>query len=386
MPENYNTVLIARYLVKYLQGECDKEEKALIEKWLEDPINRAVFENIKKKNAQDVYDKHSIDVSDIRDAFYKNFEKKRKVTLANILSYAAVVALMISFPVIFFMIDKNKDKSSGLATNKEKIELRYEAPVLLNSRGEQFVISQNNSPETIKEKNGVSINIKGNSIEYNLNATISKQIAYNTIKVPDCGNFNFTMSDGTKVWLNAGTTLKYPVPFHKGKREIFLDGEGYFEVTRNMEKPFIVNINKGSVRVLGTKFNVKSYEGKPVATTLVSGSVQVNDQHRNTVILKPNQQAVFTDNNINVEQVDPFLDIIWKDGYFIYKMARLDDIMQNLSKWYGFEYFYQNEGVADILFSARLKKFNDINEVFRVLENTGNIKFRIKNNTVIVTR
>lgn len=153
-----------------------------------------------------------------------------------------------------------------------------------------------------------------------------------------------------------------------------------------MEKPFVVKLKEGSVKVLGTKFNVKSYEGKPVATTLVSGSVQVNDQHRNTVILKPNQQAVFTDNNINVEQVDPFLDIIWKDGYFIYKMTRLDEIMQDLSKWYGFEYFYQNKGVADILFSARLKKFNDINEVFRILENTGDIKFRIKNNTVIVTR
>lgn len=411
MPKINDSVTIASYLVKYLQGKCDKEEIAAVETWLTDPNNKAIFDKIKKNDSQDLYDKHSIDVSDIKDTFYKNFEKKRRFSTANILSYAAVVVLLISLPVLFFVIDKNKDMDAQIADNKEKIELRYEATVLLTSNGEKIVLDKEHLAKTIQEKNGVRVNIKGNSLVYDIDAGIrndggnitetkdtgitnagttdtknAKQIAYNTIKVPDCGNFNFTMSDGTKVWLNAGTTLKYPIPFHKNKREIHLDGEAYFEVTKNKKKPFVVKMNTGSVKVLGTKFNVKSYADKPVTTTLASGSVEVKDLNKNTVVLKPNEQAVFTEKDIEVKEVDAYLNTLWKDGYFMYDKVRLDEILQELSKWYGFEYFHQSKGTADILFSARLKKFNDINEVLKILENTGDIKFRIKNNTVIVTR
>jgi ferric-dicitrate binding protein FerR (iron transport regulator) len=386
MPKINDTVLIANYLVKYLQDKCDSEEKAIVEEWLANPKNKAIFENIKKKNSKVAYDKYSIDLSDIRKSFYSNFENKKRTGTNNILSYAAVAILLIGLTFVFFIIDLNKDYDANTAQNSKKIELRYEAPILMTSKGEKFVISHNNLHKTIQENNGVMVNIKGDSLKYEINENTTEEIAYNTIKVPDCGNFNFTMSDGTIVFLNAGTTLKYPIPFHKNKREIYLEGEAYFEVTKNKEKPFVVKFNKGTVKVLGTKFNVKSYIDKPVTTTLVSGSVLVKDANKNSVVLKPNEQAVFVENTINVSEVDPYWDIIWKDGYFVYKMIRLDDILQELSKWYGFEYFYQNQNASDILFSARIKKFDSINEVLKILENTGDIKFRIKNNTVIVTR
>lgn len=386
MPENKNIVMIASHILKYIQGACDEEEKAIVEEWLSNSENKANFDRIKKNNAQNLYDKHSIDISDIRSSFYKNFEKRKSISLRKIASYAAVISLLISFPILFYWVSQLKNEAKEIAQVEKKIELKYEAPVLMTSKGEEFLLSKDNLTKTIHENNGVRLNIKGDSLGYDIDAKTTEKIAYNTIKVPLCGNFNFKLSDNTKVWLNAGTTLKYPVPFHKNKREIFLDGEAYFEVTKNKEKPFVVNFSEGSVKVLGTKFNVKTYEGKPVTTTLVSGSVKVNDIHNNSVVLEPNDQAVFKAENIKIERVDPYLSILWKEGYFVYKMTRLDEILKELSNWYGFEYFYQNESAGEILYTARLKKFNDINEVLKILENTGNVKFRIKKNTVIVTR
>ena len=148
-------------------------------------------------------------------------------------------------------------------------------------------------------------------------------------------------------------------------------------------KKFIVSSGNTQVSVLGTEFNVKGYEDGQVAATLVEGTVVVKHEEEECR-LKPGEQAVVREDGIKVAEVETVLYTAWKDGFFIYREASLDAIMQELARWYDFTYFYQNSGVADLNLTAKLRKFDQVEDVFEILEMTGQVEFVIKNKTVTI--
>lgn len=223
----------------------------------------------------------------------------------------------------------------------------------------------------------------GNRLVYSAEGNQDTAVTYNRLITPRGGEYSVVLADGTQVWLNAESELRYPEQFAGEERRVYLRGEAYFDVAKREGQRFVVALGGTEVTVLGTEFNVKGYEDGGMATTLVEGSVAVR-RGEEECRLKPGEQAVVGEDGIAVAEVDTDLYTAWKDGYFIYRRAALDDIMQELARWYDFTYFYQNSGVADLNLTAKLRKFDQVEDVFEILEMTGQVDFAVKNKTVTV--
>ena len=210
-----------------------------------------------------------------------------------------------------------------------------------------------------------------------------KKDIYNKVETPHGGEYALLLSDGTKVHLNAMSSLRFPVTFDKGVREVKLQGEAFFEVSKTGQ-PFIVNINGMQVEVLGTTFNISAYPHEEYQTTLVNGSVKINTESGESRILKPSQQASFTpgNNSIQVRTVDTEFYTSWVKGKIHFKDQRLEDIMKTLSRWYDMKVIYADEKTKNIRFGCNVNRYAEITPFVQLLEQTEKVHVKIKDNTI----
>ena len=212
-------------------------------------------------------------------------------------------------------------------------------------------------------------------------------IGRNKILVPYGGTYSLILADGTKVYLNSGTELEFPSRFSKEKRQVILKGEAYFEVARNENKPFIVQVNEMAVKVLGTSFNVKSYVDEPgVYTTLVEGSVAIVRDGQPDKVIVPGEQAYYNKGvgTLSVNPVDVAEFIAWKDGFFLFKDLPLEEILRIVSRWYDVEVFYVNQGARSVVYSGKLPMYSSIEDVLRKFEISGEVRFDLKGRVLMV--
>ena len=210
------------------------------------------------------------------------------------------------------------------------------------------------------------------------------ELVYNELEVPMTGEFNVVLDDGTQVWVNAASHLKYPVQFVGKERKVFLEGEAYFVVTKD-SIPFVVSTSRGDIRVLGTTFNVKAYEEEiAMQATLVEGKVLVA-QGEKEIELAPGEQGTVTANGeMEKREVDVEEFVGWRTGVYVFRKQALGNIMRDLSRWYGVSVFFQNEDLKQVCFTGNLKRYDTINEFLNVLQRTGDIRYRTNSNTVII--
>ena len=206
---------------------------------------------------------------------------------------------------------------------------------------------------------------------------------YNKVEIPRGGEYALVLSDGTKVHLNSMSSLRFPVAFTTGKREVELQGEAYFEVSKTGQ-PFIVNANGMQVEVLGTTFNISAYPDEEYQTTLVNGSVKVSAEKGESLILKPSQQATIAlgSNSIQVRTVDTSFYTSWVKGKINFKDQRLEDIMKTLSRWYDMNVVYENEKLKNIRFGCNLNRYEEITPFVKLLEKTEEVHVKIEGNTI----
>lgn len=209
------------------------------------------------------------------------------------------------------------------------------------------------------------------------------------LTTPRGGEFRVTLEDGTEVWLNAQSRLVYPETFAGDERRVQVEGEAYFRVARDEQKPFLVETDGQLIRVLGTEFNVHSYaEDKAVETTLVKGSIAMQPIGAGDaqLVLKPGHQAVFDKeaHNMNVRSADTEVVTSWKDGKFVFENQTLRQIMLTLSRWYDFDYEFLDEKAATTVFMGRIPRYSDFDDVIAILESSGGLKVSVKGKTVIV--
>lgn len=205
-----------------------------------------------------------------------------------------------------------------------------------------------------------------------------------TVRVPEGGEYRVVLSDGTKVWINSGSELTFPIDFEKGERVVELKGEAYFDVAKDKEWPFIVRACHSSVKVLGTSFNVCSYEEDAFEqVTLEKGGVQVN-YHTGTFLLHPGEQFELDAENekIEVKNVNVKLFTSWIDGMFRFHNMPLDLLTVKLERWYNVRFFFANDVCKNYRFTGAIRKDVDFNEFIRLIERTTNVKFII-NQTMI---
>ncbi len=212
---------------------------------------------------------------------------------------------------------------------------------------------------------------------------------YNTLIIPRGGQFNLTLADGTRVWLNADSRLKYPTSFPGEERVVELTGEAYFEVKKNTQKPFKVLSGNQVVQVLGTSFNISSYQDDPItATTLVEGKVEVyleNTPSEHQMLL-PNQQSILvrSDNSLSQKEVDVKAFISWKDGWFYFKDKPLEAIMLDLSRWYDVSVQYEDQEAKKLPFTGEIRRYENLEDVLNLLEKTREVQFEMERRKVII--
>lgn len=221
-------------------------------------------------------------------------------------------------------------------------------------------------------------------------ASGSQGTGSHTVTTPPGGQYQIRLPDGSEVWLNAASTLTYPMQFAAAERRVKLEGEGYFEVVRVHDsnsklRPFIIELPEQTIEVLGTKLNVKSYAEELISkTTLLTGSIRVSTESR-SVVLKPGQQAQINRDNLTmgVNRVDIQEIISWKNGYFAFQNEPLENIMNEIGRWYDVEIYYAAP-VKHTTFEGSISKFSAINEVLEILELTGGCKFKVEGRRVTV--
>ncbi len=229
--------------------------------------------------------------------------------------------------------------------------------------------------ELIKIAAVVAITLGGSYFYYQ--SSLEKELmAMQTITVPAGQRINITLVDGTNVWLNARTSLSYPVKFGKNNRQVVLDGEAYFDVTKDKSKPFIVQTDNYNVEVLGTQFDVNAYsETGEFETTLMSGSVKVASASDSTqkITLKPNNKVFLQDGKLHVTAVDDYNPYRWKEGLICFKNETFTSIMKDFEKYYGLTIQVKNKNVFKYVYTGKFRQTDGIDYALRVLQK--DIKF-----------
>lgn len=212
----------------------------------------------------------------------------------------------------------------------------------------------------------------------------------NNLTTPRGSEFMVMLEDSTKVWLNAESQLIYPESFDEKERRVKIKGEAYFQVAKDATRPFYVESSGITIRVYGTEFNINAYaEEKEVYTTLVSGSISLQhaNESKSELVLTPGHQAIYNkDNKItSVKSVNTEAITSWHNGRFVFEEQTLEQIMKTLARWYNFEYEFDNENIRNTIFKGSAPRYANLSEVLSILEKSGGLKFRAKNNKIIIT-
>lgn len=374
-------------LLAYLLDELDDVGREEVKAWLEESEgNKEYFREFQRVYLEFQWGVYAREVKSDFNLLRKKLRKRSSLQVWY--GVAAAVVILLSVGGILLWNSGEIEEKPVQVAKKVTIQPGKSQAILVLSSGEE--VAMGNVSRQLEEKDGTSVvvsetgRISYQSAEGKGGTTKDTARVMNRLVIPRGGEFNLTLSDGTRVWLNAETELRYPVQFNGKERVVYLKGEAYFEVSKNKEKPFLVQVDDMSVKVYGTEFNVNTYN--KIETVLVTGSVSMN-QGGKEVLLKPNQKGVFdqTSGKITVEDVDVLAYVSWKNGDFIFRNESLHSIMDKLSRWYGLEVLYQDAGLQDVRLSGNLKRYKDVRELFVSFEKISDARFKVQGNKVIVS-
>ena len=390
--ENYSH--IADLIAKKNKGTITTHELQLLETWAnENDHNKRVY--VKATSEQflldnlEVYKLFNESEAEAWRSIEGELFKTKTVNLfsQNWLRYAAsLLLLMVSLSVVWYYT--TRPEKNELVTFDEIAKPGTEKATLLLADGREINLEETQQWQTIDQPGGaVTTSKQGLSYSSDTEGDEAQPLVYNELIIPRGGRYIVTLADGTDVWLNAGSSLKYPVAFTDSTREVFLTGEAYFDVTHN-NKPFIVNSGAMDVRVLGTTFNIAAYEDEEVMkATLVEGSVRItssNDGASKT--LTPNDQAIIKKSvgTMEVKEVNTAQYTSWVQGKLEFNNENMEVVMKRLARWYDFKYQFKNEEAKHFHFTARINNNQSISSILEMLEMTTNVKFEISDNSIIV--
>ncbi|GAA4234637.1 DUF4974 domain-containing protein [Postechiella marina] len=371
---------------KLLSDSITEEEKKELRIWLKNPKNQKAF-NTQVRHAYTLnllYNK--IDEEEAYNKVFNTIKQQNKPILLykrNYIKYAAAIVLFMA--VGYFYLNQNSLNKGNITISDTNIKVGTDKATLTLEDGTNIFLE--------KDKNYISNNVESNgkALTYKTKNNTKQDIAYNYLTVPRGGQYNVTLADGTKVWLNSESQLKYPVHFIEGqtRQTELVYGEAYFDVspsTNHNGAKFKVLTNKQEVEVLGTEFNIKAYKNDNTTyTTLIEGSVAINKANNNK-LLTPNQQAIVLNNDetISVSNIDVYNEISWKEGVFSFKNKPLKDIMNTLSRWYNIEFIFKNKALENDLFGGVFDKSQNISEVLNMIQNTGNVSFKLEKGKIMI--
>ena len=391
LQENEFNELISRYI----SGEITSSEKARLLDLLDkeeglDSLDSIMRDNLAKakndfateEQTQEFVNKLNAKITlktiKLEPKESKIFRLKNWIVAASLVIAAGVGATYIANneqeqEEQIAMVEDVTPKEITAAVSGAVLTLADGSQIVLDSLGNGQIAQQSNT--TISNKDGKLI----------YNSQKGATTVYNTMSTPKAQKYNLQLADGTKVWLNASSSIKFPTAFSGKTREVSITGEAYFEVSSDKSKPFIVDAGGMKVEVLGTHFNINSYDDEEVIrTTLLEGSVVIN-QNMKSKKLYPGQQAVVNtigdislEKNVNLSQV-----MSWKNGLFYFENSSLQEVMRELSRWYDVDVVYVN-GIPKRNFEGEIQRNLKLSEVLRILE-LNKVKFKVEGRTVLIS-
>jgi transmembrane sensor len=377
---------------KFLNGNISQEEEKLLTAHYDALQEEKGSWNQNYMGVQDEVKAHLY--SKVLDEIAKYEKLDRQNKGGNIFFYwkAAAVFIAIVSAVLFFYV-----KPLGVPTvknNKPDLVNHDILPggnkaVLTLADGSQITLDSTRTGAINAQGNIIIDKNKDGELVYRIaesnHVTEEDKLVYNTISTPVTGQYQIVLSDDTRVWLNAKSSIKFPIAFTSHERRVEIEGEAYFEVTRDKKKPFKVYSGNQVVEVLGTHFNVNAYEDEEeIKTTLLEGAVKISSGKLNR-LLKPGQQARLSGRTgeMHIVKVDMEEAVSWKNGYFIFDNEDIRSVMRKISRWYGVEVVYTNEQISEN-FGGTVSKFENVSQVLKILEATGTIHFKIEGRRIIV--
>lgn len=365
-------------------GELTAGEKERLKQVLQDKNMQEAFENIHREGfwADKLDDYSGYPAAEAFRHFVKKVGggRRKKTLFIRLAVSAAVIFLLVGVPFLIEITQSEKNNmlpalpvNSVVMPGEKKAQLRLADGRIVDVTGDSM---------QIRESDGTQIKIEQGKVSYETLREADK-LVYNELIVPLAGECYITLDDGTRVWINSDSRLKYPLKFIGDERKVFLQGEAYFEVVK-AGKPFIVSTDLGNIRVLGTTFDVKAYrEENKLYATLVTGKVCY--QGREKIMVYPGEQVVaLPDGRAEKRKVDIDEYIGWKNGLYVFKEHTLESIMTDLARWYNVSVFYQNPELRRITFTGNLKRYDSINTFMEILQRTGDVRYSIKENTILL--
>jgi len=386
---------IGELIFKDKTGNLTLEEELELKVWLEENnSNKLLFDRLRQEEDIDfrinLLKRFRVNAA-LQKVNRKIDSRKSRRFMIGFLKYAAILALPI---VVFWAVNNYLGGINSKQT--AQIEPGSSKAMLTLSNGSSVELGIKNEQSIHLDSKVMAENI-GNQLiykSYSKEEIQNKEESFNTLVVPKQGEYNMSLSDGTKIWMNSSSSLRYPVQFLKNERRVYLTGEAYFEVAKNSKKPFFVVLQNGlEVKVLGTKFNVMSYNDEiNVETTLLEGKVEMSTINKNgkteKSILLPDQQLAFNKDQKTkeIKTVDASNYAAWKDGIFIFENEDLLNIMRKLNRWYGCIAMFENSDLKKTKFTGEIKKYDEFDAVMKVLELTGDFSFSKKGNVVYIRK
>ena len=370
----------------YLDGMLSPEEEAEFLYWIDSsPKNKALLERVRDERVllEKIRFRERNDLEKGWDSIQKKI-RKRPMSFVRLMRYAAAIVVFVAFTVYFHIVYVfNANEPVMIATSFSFPEMKSKKAILVFDDGVKVDLTKRTG-RLDNEGNMAEINNIDRQLVYKQTETTPLEVKYNTLSVPRGGEYQLILSDGTKVWVNAESSLRYPETFGE-KRELILTGEAYFEVAKDSTRPFIVYVGDNAIEVLGTHFNVVSYKKDEVYTTLAEGMVKVSHNGQ-SVILNPDEQAIIEPkmSGIKVREVDASLYVSWINGRYEFRDTELENIAAQLSRWYDVDIRFAAEELKHKRLAGVIYRDEELGFTIKVVERVANVRFIRENNTIYI--
>lgn len=380
----------ATLIAKELLGTIGASEAEELTKWKNaDEKHGQLYERLKlREYAKDILRRQEIDIEAGMRKYHSRYPKQRNRRIYRRIyrwtSVAAGVVILLGSALLLF----NREESA----KREMIDIypgTAKAELILSDGSVKRLEQVGREEIRLGE---VVIHNTGTQLEYTPGIdTLSERqepvLTYHELRIPIRGEYQLLMADGTRVWLNSQSRLRFPEKFVGKERCVYLEGEAYFEVAHDSMQPFCVRTKENiNIQVLGTSFNLRAYEDEgTVEAVLERGRVRMSGSQEN-MVLEPGMRVVYNqkDRKMNQTWVDTELYTSWREGRYVFQEETVDNILHKLSRWYGMNIFFSNEKAKEVIFSGDIRRYDTIKKLLEAMEISGGVRFQLNGNTIIV--
>ena len=381
---------IDEWVSRYCQGTLSGEERAELTEWIEtSPENKKEFERMLRVWLRVSAAGKWNDLDKMQENVWMQVrpllnDRRRRLYLWSA-QVAAVVIILIGG--VFVWNRMNVQQEEGGIKNVLATEAGSPKALLVLNSGQQIELQDGETREVVKIAGVEVVQDSAGGVRFeDSGVDTEEEIGYNTIVVPERGEYFAVLSDGTKVWMNSGSELVFPTRFQGDRREVILKGEAYFEVTANREKPFLVRTKETCVRVLGTAFNVMAYkEDACVEVALLRGKVSF-DVEEKEFVLKPGEIATLNreSGHTAVREGDVSAIVDWTSGRFNFEDISLPELVVKLERWYGVKFVFGDEVSKSLRFSGAVTKYRPLDYVLDIITKTTSVRFKERGEHIVI--